>query len=406
MQDRSVKTVSFKNKTKRIFRSESGIALVITLLSMALLSLLGTAALTLTEIETKISANDKVAKEALYIAEAGIEHAWAVLKTASFDDILEGPDKSKSNAADNGILPFGSKVSFGQGAYDVKVTDNKDGDSDPWNDADGRIILTSIGTASTGPQKKIELEVQKLILKPNGIRGSVTSNASIETGGNMLVDGRNHDLDGNYIQGSGTGKFGISTKNILNQSGSSDIGGTSTGTDYPPSNPGDPFILETNAAWTAPITPENALGLKGNQLKTLAQSGVNGSQYVTDPDKLTFPLEGITYVELPENDTWNANAKTGKVDFEKSTGILIVHNDSKTAVLKNTSLGTFKGILIADKIEKIHNTILGAVVTLSSEGEQIGNGNGAIRYSQAAIDNALKAGSKELISLAWREVFQ
>jgi len=382
---------------------------------MVLLTLMGTAALTMTELEIKISANDKSAKEAFYIAEAGIEHAWALLKSASFDDVLKGPDGDKNEQADNGRLSFGSSVVFAQGAYNVIVTDNDDGDGDPWADADSTVTITSIGTAATGPSRRIEVLVQKIVLNPTGIKGSVTANGSIETNGHVKIDGRDHDIDGAYILGSGTGTLGISTKGTLKQSGNSLIGGTLSPHDYDPRpDPKSSIIIETglNAAWERPETPDDVLGLKTGQLKILANSRFNGSQYVTDPCALKYPLSGITYVDLPDGGIWNTTvnncsktADFSPADYNKTTGILIVHNDQKNAVLKDTSKGTFKGIIIADRYENINNTIIGAVVTLSSEGLQISRGNGAVLYSRDTVTTALSTGSRGLTSLAWREVF-
>lgn len=400
-------TPAFKKHHFPIVRNESGVVLVMALLTITLLSLLGKAALTNTEIEIKISANDRVAKETFHIAEAGIEHARTLLRTRSFDDVLEGDDDDKNEPGDNGQLL--SNVSFGNGSYDVHVTDNKDGDDDRWDDKDGTIIVTSTGSSSNGPKRVLEIVVTRITLIPTGLRGAVTSNGSIVTDGDMQIDGRDHDMDGNVIATCGCGTLGISTTSILTQDGSSDIGGTFSGTDYAPSDPfgpGIPFIIEENAAWIPPATPEDVLGLTVvDQLKTLAQSGIKGSKYVTDPSELTFPLSGITYVELPDGATWNARSGERSVDFEGSTGILIVHNEMTNAGLEKTSTGTFRGIVIADKYDKIDNTIIGAVVTLASDSRQIGDGDGEIRYSQEGVDSALASGSIEFTTESWREKF-
>ena len=124
------------------------------------------------------------------------------------------------------------------------------------------------------------------------------------------------------------------------------------------------------------------MGYAEGALKTIAQSGLNGSQYVTDPANLTFPLSGVTYAELPSGTPWQA------VDFGNSSGILVVHNATTDAVVKNLNTGTFNGLIIADDLVHIHNTILGAVIALTptpSEGNCIGNGNGDVLYSSETI---------------------
>ena len=124
---------------------------------------------------------------------------------------------------------------------------------------------------------------------------------------------------------------------------------------------------------------------------------MNGSQYVTNPNLLTLPLSGVTYVEA---DNWQA------VNFGISSGILIVHNASRNAVLKNTNGGIFKGIMIVDDYVHEHNDMLGCVITLStspSSGNVLGNGSGYIHFSTAAIGAALSfiAGPSKA---SWRDV--
>jgi hypothetical protein len=116
----------------------------------------------------------------------------------------------------------------------------------------------------------------------------------------------------------------------------------------------------------------------------MAQSGANGGQYVTASASLTFPLSGVTYVELASGDIWQS------MDFGNSSGVLIVHNSSTNAAIKNLNSGTFKGLIVADDIEKIHIQIIGAVIALGSSpsGNCIGNGSGEILYSSAALTQA------------------
>ena len=96
---------------------------------------------------------------------------------------------------------------------------------------------------------------------PGVAKAAITTNSSITTLGNLDVDGRNHDLNGNLIPNSGT--YGIWTTQSLNQSGSSDIGGTDDNTiDYDPSRPGDPNIIKINQVFPGgyPDTPDKVMG--------------------------------------------------------------------------------------------------------------------------------------------------
>jgi len=225
---------------------------------------------------------------------------------------------------------------------------------------------------------------------PGGVRAGVTANSIVATSGGLTIDGRNHDENGNVIDTTGT--YGISTTSTFDPQPNCYVGGTVNSTDYTPLKPGhpsfDPIVIEEGASWEGgfPDTPDEVMGGEDagypeGTLKSIAQSGFNGSQYVIYPPSTpSFPLSGVTYVEVTVGE-WNPE------DFTNSSGILVVHNSSKTAVIKNLNTGTFKGLIIADDIDKIKCEIIGAVVGLTTtpSGNLIGNGNGIIKYSLALV---------------------
>lgn len=225
---------------------------------------------------------------------------------------------------------------------------------------------------------------------PPGIKGAITTNSNITTLGDLVVDGRNHTPSGILI--SGLGSQGVWTTGGLEQKGSSTIGGTDgSGNDYTPTKPGSDSVISTSQTYPGgyPGSPDSLMGGPSNgypegTLKAIAQAGLGGSQYVTNPGNLTYPLKGVTYVELPYNGSWNSANITG-------SGILIVHNQSKTAGIYNINTGVFTGIVMADDIVRIHNTIIGAVIGISPNppsGNCIGNGTGSILFSREAINAA------------------
>lgn len=224
---------------------------------------------------------------------------------------------------------------------------------------------------------------------PATVKAAITTNNPVETKGNLTVDGRNHSVTGTLIEGSGT--LGIWTTKTLDQSGASTIGGTSLGADFTPKKNANSSTYKTGQTWPGgyPSTPDGILGgISGGYpegtLKAIAQSKAKGSQYTTNPSSLTYPLKGITYVELPSGSTWQS------MDIQGS-GILIVHNSACNAIMKNINSGTFTGLIIADDLVHVHADIIGAIIGLSaspSEGNCIGNGNGTVMYSSEAIINA------------------
>lgn len=228
---------------------------------------------------------------------------------------------------------------------------------------------------------------------PPTVKAAISTNNPVQTLGTLEVDGRDHDKNGNLIAASGT--LGIWSTNTITQGGSSEIGGTVSGVDEEPDKPAPAGTISPNQTYTGgyPNTPDSILGGAANgfpagKLKQIALSSYNGSQYCTNPVTLSYPLKGVTYVELPSGSIWTSSNIEG-------SGILVIHNSTCNAVIKNENLGTFKGLIIADDIVHIHTTIIGAIIALSptpSEGNCIGNGSGDVLFSRRAIIDGIGEG--------------
>ncbi|NUN09973.1 MAG: hypothetical protein HUU54_12450 [Ignavibacteriaceae bacterium] len=165
---------------------------------------------------------------------------------------------------------------------------------------------------------------------PPGVKGLVASRGNITTSGNMTVDGRNHDANGNLLGGS-TGSWGIWTMGTISQSGASQIGGASSGTNYAPSKPANSNSVKSGMTGTVATTPDEVMGgasggYPEGTLKEIAQAALSGSQYVTNPSSLSYPLSGVTYVELPAGGTWNGANVNG-------SGVLVVRNTAGDATI-------------------------------------------------------------------------
>lgn len=296
-----------------------------------------------------------------------------------------------------------SAVNMGSGYYWVTLTDTV---------FQGSVCIRIIATGITNYRTSTEAAYSCTAYVASGfippaVKAAISTNNNIETLGTLTVDGRDHDLDGNLISNKGT--FGIWTTKNFNQRGSSKVGGTLSSTDYAPSRPGSSNVIRTSQTYPGgyPGSPDSILGgssmgFAEGTLKAMAVSGANGGQYVTNPSLLRYPLSGVTYVELPSGGSWSPANIDG-------TGILIVHNSSLNAVIKNINFGTFKGLLVADDIDKIHNTIIGAVIGLSPSppsGNCIGNGTGVVLYSSQVLTSATASvsgtgGTANV--LAWKE---
>ena len=107
-------------------------------------------------------------------------------------------------------------------------------------------------------------------------------------------------------------------------------------------------------------------------------------------------------MELDSGGVWQA------IEFANSSGVLVVHNAWMNAKIKDLNGGIFRGLILADDIEKIHCTIVGGVVAMgdSPSGNCIGNGTGDILFSSAALlqGSSVSAGGNGGVTvLSWRE---
>ena len=184
------------------------------------------------------------------------------------------------------------------------------------------------------------------------------------------------------------------------------IGGTNNFVDYPMTYPEVPQVIEENYNWggSFPETPDVILGYPEGTLKAATQTGEFGSQYLYDPDKvkigkkwfidgLTYPLSGITYIEMTSADEVELMLmQTG------NSGIIVIHKAGAGSRIsgvkfdKDNSDGLFTGLLITDYSFHHHIDILGAVLMLSPNLETSKNCNRNkdhwVYYSSEAVSNA------------------
>jgi len=211
------------------------------------------------------------------------------------------------------------------------------------------------------------------------------------------------------------GRYAVSTgQPTFVNTQSAKLGGTAV-VDIAPAFPNSPFVVETSSSWPGgwPDTPDKAIGYPEGTLKQLAiTKAVPGSQYVTAYSQLTFPIRGITYMEVP-NGTYINNKDLGL----NPEGIIVLHSPNGTAfwewLLTKSGSGPIKAILVFDKLHHIHTDILGALVLLSPVTEGIhclGNAGHYIRYSEETITKATGASAagdaswkSRLKVLAWYE---
>src|SRR6187401_1685469 len=145
-------------------RGEQGIALIVALLSITLMTALGMALMLTSQTETLISANYRDSMEGEYVADAGIERVMDdVLTIPDWDTVLASPDGISAGVTsgfhDNSpsspiTLPDGRTVSLAKATYMIncnKTTACTDTDMDastmdrPWGKNNPRFRLYAWG---------------------------------------------------------------------------------------------------------------------------------------------------------------------------------------------------------------------------------------------------------------------
>ena len=206
-------------------RSERGVALVIVLLLMAVLSGLATGFAMNGQVEATMAHNEVYYAGARAAAEAGINRATAALRLEQDVNVLAGADglvdTADADAAvndDNGDLgflltgaaPYALGDPNGEYSYSVEVLDDDDprlynndplepeqlaaiGEptGDPTTSENLRLVLRATGF---GPSNTI-VRVSRILLTTIDIDPASTINPAILVDGDLLIDG-NIDLDG------------------------------------------------------------------------------------------------------------------------------------------------------------------------------------------------------------------
>lgn len=345
-------------------KSEEGGFILIFLVLLTVILLIGIGAFyAFAFADFNASLRNEWMTQAVYVAEAGIDKKLVQLGQNNTSNIT-------------GTLNFDSGGTY-QGIYDVFygiVESGAGGSLVAENPSDGTQktvagygigdeVIISTGTINLHGVERARRTIRVSVKKSAVVdpRSAVTIAGAASTNGNITIDGRDHDSNGNLTGGPGV--YGVSTSSsTFTQSGNSKVGGNGIA----PAKPANPATYEVNAP-PLPPTPEAILGLSEGAL----------DQYKTSTPPAT-PFHGIVYLTT----NW-----TG-VNFNGSSGILIVHNSTSTAQLKNLH-DTFRGIIITDDIVHINGDakIIGAVYGLKSDGVTLGNGSAEIKYSSAVLSS-------------------
>src|SRR3989338_2848372 len=380
---------------RTVLNNEKGVILVISLLILALLIGDGAGTIVSTQTDLKTSSNLKTATMAFYLAEAGVERAKSEISgSKTFNSALAGADGNKSNTRDNGILSFGSSVSFGGGTYAVRVTDNSDGDNDSWADADGKVLATSTGTYGSST-RTIKVLISKASMGFNGAINVVDDKCETEQGGLATVTGLDYTYNpsnqNNPTRASGPDAHAIArsctTNNDQIQKPNQLTGvGSST-----------PDISSDIGSLTL-----SSLQSMRDDLIATADTTYNGNTTLSSNLTLgTRTSPTITYV----NGSLTVSGNVTGVGFLIVNGAFkVTGNFTYEGIVLIGICSTCPGKIDGTENAKIYWAIVLANPTSTDSGEaEIDDmsGNSAVYYSTYAIDLAIK---KTFKTLSWQDV--
>lgn len=158
--------------------NNKGIALVTVILLLVALTLLGVAAVNVTNVGTRITSNTRTTKQAFFIAEAGIEKARELLRTrmaagstvSNELNLVKGPDglltdsTNVANFSATDDVPFVDTTTLASGSFKVYLTNDSLEGVTAIIDSNEIVTLTCFGSGQDNSRAVIQATVQKALV--------------------------------------------------------------------------------------------------------------------------------------------------------------------------------------------------------------------------------------------------
>ena len=213
------------NRLRKLLGDERGVALVLALMVLLTLTGLVLAFLSVSAFEPQISRNHSDTVRARYVAEAGLEYAFATLATniSSWDTYLAG-----ATCTTGAVLGTASSTLPGltsaNGTFTVRVrNDCKSGDNkltgvtveasaNATTDTNNKLVVTSTAAAGN-TTRTITLVISKVVLTPPGSLSFPGVQSDVNFSGSaFVIDGRDHRTSDSPGSPTGTAPalYGIS----------------------------------------------------------------------------------------------------------------------------------------------------------------------------------------------------
>lgn len=398
------------------FAEERGIALVIALLAMALLSMLGVTFLSMSATEFTIASNEVDASRAFFLTEAGTAVAKRTLRNSS-----------NWNVELTAVQPFPCPAlvpaSLGACSYRIE-NDAADPSGDPANDTNNLVIIKATGSSQTASR-----EIHLAFTRPDGLPAPPSSLLSVGVSSNVSFNGNAFSIDGNnWIPPSDDGltpevqdnsactfttapKYGIAVpnathqlevKNNLSAPQQDNVTGDTPNPPWSPASPIPSIGVDTT------ITQTQVLDLV-NYLIPLADITYSPGTSISSE---TLGTQAAPKVVVVDATSYSGSDPALTLSATSGAGILIVKNGT----LKLTGNSQWVGIVIVigsnvaiDVSGGGDKAVYGATVLAEDANVNAtvaeGEGNLNIRYSCDGINVANSVASLRGTPVWWKEVF-
>jgi hypothetical protein len=396
-------------------RDERGMALVLALLVLLVLTVIGAALMANVNTETKISGNKVRDTQALALAEAGVQEAMLRIRNGEVTDDLNPRNVHLIYNNVAGSLPVSGADTTSlptlqtPGAYLAYSTPNKnptvltieykrrgatilryDETATPKiNTMTGNPIWIIRSTGSVGSaNRSLYAEVTRTRMNVLA-RSAVTANVPIDFSGNINVCGHDHRADTQlYAQPPGCNALWLaptahgtclpgawSSKNVIKKGSGNIIGEPTNWKEY------------QNGFYSGPW---DALGLLQSEFWPWI-----GAPLASEPAVPT----GIWHLD---NDGIKQNA-AGTFAFNGGDGEGFIYADGD---LQLNGSFTFRGLIYAEGNLDVNGNLwlLGGLVAKGKNGVKIANGSATILYSSEAISQTISKFGGNIRTIAWREV--
>jgi Tfp pilus assembly protein PilX len=397
---------------------QRGIALVMALLVLLVISVIAAALMLTVQVETKISGRDDRRSQALSIAEAGVAEAVSRIRSGDVPDTLNPKMASQIFLSAAGSVPVlgadstalptaqpaGKWLNYStaaKGDQALTVTYKTDPartvifrydtkKNPPVQTATGQPIFVITATGRKGSDTRtVVTEVIRKPFEPD-IKGALTTDVDTRFSGNCTVCGYNHRL----LTPLGYGADGRGGPNscVPYEVGAGDVPAVWSGGTIDPG--GGSVVAAASSPATLPTQtgfysgPWDAIGMSQDEFASMVGAPVTA---------VPANLNGITYIDsdgVPQNQSgsWGITTTSGE-------GLLYVDGD-----LNLTGPFNYKGLIYVEGnlTSSGHIWVLGAIVARGRSGVKL-TGGAALLYSEEAIQLAVSKFAGQFVTLSWRE---